>query len=104
MAPGQTPPGTGGSTDELQEALFGAGVMIGDRGVVAVPAGALVYEVTARQEFDSYAFEDAKAPLRAEMLRQRRYALRQALVNQMIQTQEVAINGELVAAYNNPNG
>jgi peptidyl-prolyl cis-trans isomerase D len=104
MAPGQAPPGTGGSTDELQQALFGAGVMIGDRGVVEVPAGALVYEVTGRQEFDSYAFEDSKPALRAEMLRQRRFALRQALVNQMIQTQEVAINGELIAAYNNPNG
>jgi peptidyl-prolyl cis-trans isomerase D len=100
LAPGGTIPGTGGSTPEMEEALFGPGVMEGDRGVVAVPAGALVYEVTARVPFDSLAYEDARADLRLELREQRRSAMYRAVLERMYQQQEVLINGELVEAYN----
>lgn len=100
LAPGSAIPRTGGSTPEMQEKLFGPGVMEGDRGVVPVPAGALVYEVTRRQPFDSLAFEDAKASLREELLEQRRSALRRSVLEQMYRQQEVLINGELIEAYN----
>jgi hypothetical protein len=99
LAPGQSIPKSGGSTPEMQEALFGAGVMEGDRGAVIVPAGALVYEVTRRQPFDSVAFEDAKADLRQELLEQRRSATYRAMLGRMYEQQEVLINQELVGAY-----
>jgi hypothetical protein len=92
-------PGTGGATPELRENLFAAGLIEGDRGVVEVPAGALVFEVTRREPFDSYAFEDTKATLRQELLEQKKGALRQSILQQMIRVQDVEINGELVEAY-----
>jgi parvulin-like peptidyl-prolyl isomerase len=100
LAPNQAPPGTGGSTPELEEGLFGPGVMEGDRGVVRVPAGALVYEVTLRQPIDSYAFEDAKVDLRNEMKAQRKVQLRQAILEKLAQVQDVQVNREVVEAYN----
>jgi parvulin-like peptidyl-prolyl isomerase len=99
LAPGQTLPGAGAATPELRESLFAPGLMEGDRGVVEVPAGALVFEVTRREPFDSYAFEDAKATLRQELLEQKKNALRQSIIQQMIRVQDVEINGELVEAY-----
>jgi len=100
LAPGSVIPGTGGSTPEMEEALFGPAVLEGERGVAPVPAGALVYEVTRRQPFDSLAFEDAKAALRQELLEQRRSAMRQAVLERMYQQQEVLVNNELIDAYN----
>jgi hypothetical protein len=75
LAPGQVLPGSGGSSPEMQESLFGDAVTIGDRGVVGIPAGALVYEVTARVPFDAITFEMEKESLRAEVVQQRRPAV-----------------------------
>jgi peptidyl-prolyl cis-trans isomerase D len=100
LAPGASIPRSGGSTPEMEQALFGPGVMEGDSGVVEVPAGALVYEVIRRQPFDSLAFEDSKADLREELLQQRRMTMYRSLVEQMHRQQDVQINGELVEAYN----
>lgn len=100
IGPGQQVPGAGGSTPELMEKLFGADVRTGQKGVVQVPAGAMVYEVTERQQFDPAAFIEAKGELRGQLLDQRRNMLRQSILNQLAQELEVIINEELVEDYN----
>jgi peptidyl-prolyl cis-trans isomerase D len=99
LAPGATIPGTGGSTPEMQEKLFGPAVVEGDRGAIQVPSGALVYEVVRRVGFDSYAFEDAKPELRRELLQERRATARQAILDQIAQRREILVNNELVEQY-----
>jgi peptidyl-prolyl cis-trans isomerase D len=96
LAPGQVLPGTGGSSLEMQEALFGDAVTIGDRGVVEVPAGALVYEVATRQPFDPIAFEGQKETLREELVQQRRLGMRRSMVDELSGQLEIVINEPLV--------
>jgi peptidyl-prolyl cis-trans isomerase D len=100
LAPGQTIPGTGGSSPELAEKLFGPAVAVGDRGVIKVPTGALVYEVTERQPFDPAAYMEARGKLRLELLDQRKNMLRQSILNQLAEEFDVSINEELVSQYN----
>ena len=100
IGPGQQIPGTGGATPQLTEKLFGPDVRAGDRGVIQVPAGAMVYEVTERQQFDPAAFMEARGELRDRILDQRRNMLRQSILNQLAQELEVIINDELVEQYN----
>jgi peptidyl-prolyl cis-trans isomerase D len=101
IAPGQQIPGTGGPSAELMEALFSRHVDVGDRGVAAVPDGAVVYEVTERQPFDPIAFNAVRGQLRAELVQQRRELLRRSLLTRLSERLEVAINEELVQQYNN---
>jgi len=96
LAPGQELDGTGGPSAELQAVLFGEGVAVGDIGVIRVPAGAVVYEVTSREPFDPVAFLAARDDLEAEMLARKQNELRQATVERLIEKQEVVINDELV--------
>ena len=96
LAPGQSLPGSGGSSIEMQEALFGDAVTIGDRGVVGIPSGTVVYEVTNRQPFDAIAFEEQKETLRAELLQQRRLAMRRSMVDELSRQLEIVINEPLV--------
>jgi len=60
LPPRQPLPGTGGSTAELNDMLFGDAVQIGDRGVVEVPEGAVIYEVSARVPFDPDLFASCR--------------------------------------------
>jgi hypothetical protein len=92
LSPGQAPPGIGNSTPELQEALFGEGAEVGARGTIAVPAGALIYEISRREPFDAVRFESEKGALREETLQSRRDQHRQALVRQMREQQRIEIN------------
>ena len=96
LAPGQSQPAWGGDSPELRAALFGADVPVGLRGVVAVPAGALAYEVTRRVPFDPAAFTSAKAGLRDELRQQRQSSLVRSLVEQLRQKREIVINEPLV--------
>jgi len=96
LAPGQSLPGSGGSSPEMQEALFGDAVTIGDRGVVGIPSGALVYEVANRVAFDAIAFEQEKETLRAEVVQQRRQAMRRSMVDELSRQLEIVINEPLV--------
>jgi len=96
LAPGQSLPGTGGSSIEMQEALFGDAVTIGDRGVVGIPSGALVYEVTSRQAFDPIAFEQQQETLRADLVQQRRLGMRRSMVDELSGQVEIVINEPLV--------
>lgn len=100
LGPGQTLPGIGGSTPEFEERLFGADAAVGDRGVIEVPAGALLYEITSREPFDRLSFEMAKPELRVELLRQRRDMMRQSILDQMRSGQEIVVNDELVRRFN----
>jgi len=97
LSPGQALPGTGGSTPEFQQTLFGDAISVGDRGVLEVPGGALVYEVTAKEEFDYLAYEMAKPDLRDELLTSRRNIMRQAVADKLRPQAEIQINDALVA-------
>jgi len=96
LAPGQSMPSWGGDTPELRGALFGPDAVVGRRGVVGVPAGALVYEITRRVPFDAVAFESAKAALRDELRQQRQSGLVRSLVDQLRRSREIVINEPLV--------
>jgi parvulin-like peptidyl-prolyl isomerase len=96
LAPGQSLPGTGGSSIEMQQALFGDAVTIGDRSVVEIPAGALVYEVTSRKPFDRIAFEQQRETLRTELVQQRRLGMRRSMVDELSGQLEIVINEPLV--------
>jgi hypothetical protein len=98
LAPGQPLPGTGGPSPELRESLFGAGASEGDRGVVAVPSGAVVYRISRREPFDAQRFETEKAVLRKETLENRRNQYRQAIITQLKFQQQVEYNVALLDA------
>lgn len=92
LAPGQAPAGTGGSTPELREALFGESADEGDRGVIAVPSGAMVYRISRRAPFDPQRFETEKSDLRRETVQTRRDQHRQAILNQLKTQQQIEYN------------
>jgi hypothetical protein len=96
LAPGQTIPGTGGSTAELRALLFGDATEIGDRGVIEVPAGALVYEVTRREPFDPISFEGAKAGLETEMIQQLRQEMQWSMLEHLRGQHSIEINTPLI--------
>ncbi len=96
LAPGDTIPGTGGPSAELRRALFGPDAAVGRRGVADVPGGTLVYEITRREPFDPAAFEQARPALRSELLEQRREALLQSILGELVEAYEVEINQPLI--------
>ncbi len=96
LAPGAAPSGAGGGTEELQGTLFGDQVRIGDRGVLRVPAGALVYAVTGREPFDPVSFQSAKPGLTVELESDRKNALRESILTKLRDRHEVEINQTLV--------
>ncbi len=94
-------PGTGGSTPEIRAALFDDAVAIGDVGVIPVPAGALIYEVTDRTAFDPAAFHAASEALESELLLQKRQFHLQTVLNALQENYTIEINAELIAGYDN---
>ena len=96
LGPGQAVAGSGGSSPEMREALFGAPAAVGRTGVVPVPGGALVYEIVSRQAFDPQAFQAARNDLRAELLEQRRQGMRRSMVDELSRRSNIEINQELV--------
>jgi peptidyl-prolyl cis-trans isomerase D len=93
--PGQSLAGAG-RAPELEKAVFAEETKVGDKGVAAVPAGAVIYSVARKQTFDPAAFESEKARLRAELLTQRRNAVLQSMLDGIRQKHKVEINQELV--------
>jgi peptidyl-prolyl cis-trans isomerase D len=98
LAPGQALPGIGGPAPELRERLFGVEADEGDRGVVAVPGGAVVYRIAKREPFDAQRFESEKAVLRQETLENRRSQYRQSIISQLKIQQQVEYNVALLDA------
>ncbi len=96
LAPGTAPPGAGGSSEELQQTLFGDVPVVGDQGVARVPGGALIYSITRREPFDSEAFETARASLSQEVEAGRRLALRESILGKLRERSDVKINQTLV--------
>ena len=99
LTPGQSVASAGGSSPELEARLFGQSIAVGDRGAVAVPAGALIFEISAHQPFDRARFASEKAELRNEILGQRRLRYRQSLVNRLRERQEIVINQALMQQF-----
>jgi peptidyl-prolyl cis-trans isomerase D len=97
LAPGQAPPGTGGSVAEMSSQLFGDAIAVGDRGVIPVPAGAIYYEIVRREPFDEDAFSAQKTELLGELESQRRSALENSLLERLRSKYKVEINSTLVA-------
>jgi hypothetical protein len=97
LAPGRAPLAAGGMTDELEQALFGDAASVGDRGVIAVPNGALVYRITLREAFDPVAFAEARPALLAELTENRRQGLRESILATMRDRVPVEVNQALIA-------
>ena len=101
LAPGRVSiTGTGGSSPELEAALFGATAKDGATGVVPVPAGALAYRITSRTTFDPEGFEASKTSLRGELLERKRTALLRSVLAGLESRYQVEVNQELVSRYN----
>jgi peptidyl-prolyl cis-trans isomerase D len=96
LAPGQSLPGIGGADAALRAALFGDDVTDGQTGIIEVPAGAIVYQVTGREPFDPARFEAERGQLRGELLQERRANHAQSILNRLRETQEVLRNPDYV--------
>jgi peptidyl-prolyl cis-trans isomerase D len=100
LAPGRVVlPGIGGDSDELSATLFDDGTVIGNTGVIQVPAGALIYEVTDRTPFDQVAFETGSDLLHEELLTQKRQLHLQSILNRLREDYRIEINSELINQY-----
>ncbi|HKQ61180.1 MAG TPA: peptidyl-prolyl cis-trans isomerase [Candidatus Polarisedimenticolaceae bacterium] len=99
LAPGQGLPSAGGQAPELDARLFAPSAHVGERGVAAVPAGAVIYEITQRQAFDAAAFSAARDALRRELREERRNNLRESILAQLRRREEVQVNDALVARH-----
>ncbi|MCP3977774.1 MAG: hypothetical protein GY716_00390 [bacterium] len=103
LAPGDIVQGVGGLSPEIEQ-IFGDSVKVGDRGVIRVPAGALLYEVTTRVPFDPAQFAAAAPALRQELLTERKNQLQLALINRLRLEQDIVINTALVNNLDNAQG
>jgi peptidyl-prolyl cis-trans isomerase D len=99
LASGAELPGVG-PVPELNAALFRAGSAVGTKGAVAVPGGAIAYEITRHDTFDPAKFESDKAALRAQLLQQRRDQLAEGLIQNLRQKHTIEINQPLVDGVN----
>jgi peptidyl-prolyl cis-trans isomerase D len=97
LAPGTAPAGSGGSSEELERALFGDTATAGARGFARVPGGALLYEITRREPFDPVAFEAARPALFQEVEANRKAAVRESILTTLRDRHKVEINQALVA-------
>jgi len=89
-----------GRVPELNAVLFGTGGVVGTKGSVAAPGGAIAFEITRHDVFDPAKFEAGKAALRDELLRQRRDQLAQGLIENLRQSHTIEINQPLVDSVN----
>ncbi len=87
-----------GRAPELEKVLFGPGVVAGSRGVAAVPSGAVLYVVTARESFEPARFQQGKEALMAEVMNRRRMELLQSVLQSLRSTAyRVEINEPLIS-------
>ncbi len=99
LAPTQDVPGTGGLDAEARDALFAETTVLGDRGVLSVPAGALVYEVTSRTGFDEAEFYGIAPQLETELERRRGADLLQSVMERLEEQFEVERNDAVIAQF-----
>lgn len=98
LAPGESPAKTGGSTPEMEKALFADSADIGMTGLLEIPAGAMIYVITDRVPFDSSAFDSAQPTLEQELLGQRKQILLQHIMSDLLDDYEVLLNEEMIAS------
>jgi peptidyl-prolyl cis-trans isomerase D len=96
LPPGNSPPASGGNSEELEQTLFADSTNVGDQGVARVPSGALIYHITRREPFDPVAFKSAKPALTQEIETDRKSALRESILAKLRDRYEVEINQTLV--------
>jgi peptidyl-prolyl cis-trans isomerase D len=96
LAPGQNIPGTGDINSGITDVLFGEGVQEFNSGVVEVSSGAMIYQITARQPFDTERFETEKASLSQSVLDQKRERRRQSMLNRLYEELEIEVNRGIV--------
>jgi hypothetical protein len=94
--PKQTLAGTGGTSPELDVALFSATAAAGDVGVAPVPAGAVIYRVQQVERFDPATFAARRGEIRDEILGQRRSAYVQAMTEKLRGKHQIEMNSALV--------
>lgn len=99
LAPGQPLPGVDRPPAELGDRLFREDAKVGDRGVVPLESGAILYEITSRVPFDTARFEEQRAELRREILAQRRDQYLQAVLRQLRGSQKIEINREVLQQF-----
>ncbi len=96
LPPGTAPTGSGGNSEELEQALFGDLATVGAQGVVRVPGGALIFSITRREPFDPVAFESARPALSLEVETDRKSALHDAILTRLRNHYKVEINQTLI--------
>jgi peptidyl-prolyl cis-trans isomerase D len=96
---GQSLPSTGESPQTVEALLFGDSVAVGDRDVIEVAAGAMIYEVTGRELFDPAAYQVAKPDLRRELLTRRQGLVQRSILERLRESQDVKVNQTLVDRY-----
>ncbi len=98
--PKQSLPGTGGTSPEIERALFGPSVAIGDTGAVPVPSGALLYVVKEIERYDPSAFQAKKEELRAAAIQQKQGMVVQAVLEKLRGKYTVERNQEIEESAN----
>jgi len=96
LPPGTAPAGSGGNSEELDQALFGDLATVGTQGVARVPGGALMFRITHREPFDPVAFESARPALSQEVEANRKSALRESILTKLRDNSKVEINQALI--------
>lgn len=97
-------PGSGGLGAEAKEILFSDSAFLGDRGVVEVPSGALVYEITSREPFDENRFLDASAQLETELVSRRQNEMVDSVLSRLRDAAEIERNQAIIAQIDSVNG
>lgn len=97
---GRSLPRTGGTSPELEKALFGPDSEEGARGAAPVPAGAVLYEITARERFDPREFASQKDTLRGELANRRELELMDAVLTKLRERYAIEVNQPLVDQVN----
>jgi len=93
LAPGQPfPDAPLLAASEIEFVLFGDAIYIGDRGVFETPGGAVAYEVTGREPWDEFAFDDAKISLQDEIRSQRQQVIQQTMLDSLRESSTIELN------------
>jgi hypothetical protein len=98
--PGRPVRTLGQPTPEFSEILFGAGVTPGRRGVVRLPSGVAVYEITAHAPYNPLEFVAKKDEVRQNLLREKRQQYQRAVIERLLTLQEIEVNWPLVQQFN----
>ena len=89
----------GAISPDVQATLFRDDIEVGETGVISVPAGALVYEVTRHDPFDAGEFAERRDDLLQEVLAGKRVRYVQDVIERLRLRQNIEINRPIVQAF-----